>query len=130
MAAVYHMPPEEAPFIYKMEKDPNGKKANEPGSKLDSGKVDLDLVLGGFPRALWGVGSIGSFGARKYTPNGWMSVPDGVSRYSSAMLRHYLAIKRGKAIDPDSGLLHVHHLAWNALALAELTERQDAPVTG
>jgi len=103
--------------------DPNGKSANEPGSKLDAGKNRLGMVIGGFALALEEVGRVGTFGANKYTPNGWMTVPDGVNRYTDAMLRHYLAECQGELIDPQTKLFHAAHLAWNALARLDMMIR-------
>ena len=104
------------------ETDPTGKSASEAGSKLDAGKPRLDLVLGAFADALNAVGQVGTFGANKYTDNGWQKVDNGAERYASAMLRHYFKYKAGEAVDPDSGLPHLAHLAWNALALFELNK--------
>lgn len=102
------------------ETDPTGRSAHDPGSKLDAGKPRPALVLGGFARALSAVTQVGTFGATKYTPNGWRTVPNGVERYTEAMVRHYLAEAQGLESDPDSHLLHAAHLAWNALARLEL----------
>lgn len=113
------LPPE---FVH--ETDPFGKVQHEPGAKLDAGKVRLDLVLGGFSRALVAVGEVGTFGAAKYTDDGWQEVPNGIERYSDAMLRHYMAVARGEVRDRDSGILHAAHLAWNALAVLELLMRE------
>ena len=41
----------------------------DKGVKLDNGKIRLGLVLGGFAKALWEVGCIGTFGANKYGDN-------------------------------------------------------------
>jgi hypothetical protein len=38
-----------------------------PGAKDDMDKPRLDLVLGDFKKALWGVGLVGTFGAKKYS---------------------------------------------------------------
>lgn len=97
--------------------------STEKGVKLDDGKPRLDLVLGGFRNALWGVGLVGTFGAKKYTDNGWQEVDNGIERYLSAMLRHYLNYKNGEELDPESGLPHLSHMAWNALAVSELYQR-------
>lgn len=105
------------------EKDPNGKAPDEAGSKLDAGKNRLGLVLFGFSRALQEVGLVGTYGANKYTDNGWMSVPDGERRYTDAMLRHLLREAAGEDCDPDTGLLHAAHTAWNALARLDLMLR-------
>jgi hypothetical protein len=108
------------------EVDPSGKRANEPGAKLDAGKNRLHLVLGSFSRALQEVGRVGTFGANKYTDNGWISVPNGIDRYTDAMLRHYFKEQDGEVADPDSGIAHAAHLAWNALARLELALKQVA----
>lgn len=102
------------------EHDPTGRDQHEPGAKLDAGKPRPALVLGGFSRALAAVTEVGTFGAAKYSDNGWRSVPDGQQRYTDAMLRHWLADPCGLSPDPDSGLAHAAHLAWNALARLEL----------
>ena len=111
----------------KVETDPTGRSAHEPGAKLDAGKTRCSLVLGGFARALEQVGRVGTYGAKKYTPNGWMTVPDGVERYSDAMWRHLLAEAEGQPCDADTGLLHAAHAAWNALARLELLLREQSP---
>lgn len=105
------------------EQDPSGLKSSDPGAKLDYGKPDLDLVLGDFNRALVAVGQVGTFGAAKYSRSGWLEVPNSISRYSSALWRHFLARYRGEMVDRDSNLLHLSHLAWNSLAILELTLR-------
>jgi len=99
--------------------DPNGISQHEPGAKLDANKPRAALVLGSFSRALRAVSEVGTYGAKKYTPNGWRSVPDGIQRYSDAMVRHLLAEAEAD-IDPESGLLHAAHAAWSALARLEL----------
>lgn len=102
------------------EVDPNGTNQHEAGAKLDAGKVRVGLVLGSFPRALWKVCEVGTFGAAKYTDDGWLEVDNGEARYADAGLRHYLKSCMGESHDPDSGLEHLAHEAWNALARLEL----------
>jgi Domain of unknown function (DUF5664) len=107
-----------------LEIDPNGRSANEPGSKLDAGKNRLGLIFNGFSLALQEVGKVGTFGANKYTANGWQSVPNGVERYTDAMYRHLMKEAAGEAIDPDSGTMHAAQAAWNCLAVLELKLRE------
>lgn len=104
------------------ERDRNGLDPHVPGAKLDSGKNRLGLVLGDFRNALVEVGKVGTFGANKYTAHGWLSVPDNVERYTDAMLRHHFA---DTPTDPESGLSHAAHRAWNALAILELELREN-----
>lgn len=107
-----------------MEYDPTGKQAGEAGAKLDAGKARIGLVLSGFSRALAEVSKVGTFGAAKYCDDGWVAVPNGQSRYTDALFRHLLAEGRGEGRDPDSGLLHAAHAAWNALARLDLFLRE------
>ncbi len=108
-----------------MELDPNGKQPNEAGAKLDLGKNRLSLVLSGFARALQEVGKVGTYGAKKYADNGWMSVPDGEQRYADALYRHLLQEATGESYDKDTSLLHAAHAAWNALARLDLIVRRN-----
>ena len=100
------------------EKDPNGIEAHAAGAKLDHGKLRAGLVLQGFKRALIGVSKVGTFGASKYSDDGWKSVANGFSRYQDALYRHLLV----DGVDEQSGLPHLYHAAWNLLAMIELKE--------
>lgn len=107
------------------EADPNGIPANAPGAKLDAGKLRPTLVLRDMARALTAVVKIASDGAVKYTPGGWLQVPNGLERYEDASLRHMLTRFAGKPVDDLSGSLHLAHEAWNALAKLELALREE-----
>lgn len=106
----------------EMEADPNGVPQHAAGSKLDAGKVQAG-VLGQFARALLQVAWVGTYGASKYTRGGWQDVANGEERYEDAKWRHLL---NGyiEPIDPDFGLEHAAHEAWNALARLELMLRR------
>ena len=106
------------------EKDPNGIAQNQPGAKLDLGKEEVSLVLEGFARALLEVSKVATFGANKYTRNGWMEVPDGEYRYKNAAGRHNLKRIIEGDFDKDSGLYHEAHEVWNMLAAFELKLRR------
>ena len=105
------------------ERDPHGTPPSAPGAKLDAGKTRAGLAISGFARALLAVSEVATFGARKYTPGGWVAVPDGAERYTDAMYRHLLAEAAGDALDDDSGLSHAAHAAWCALARLDLQLR-------
>lgn len=117
-------PPSIGRITQVTERDPNGLAANTPGAKLDAGKPRPGLVLGGFARALLAVSRIGTYGAVKYTENGWMEVPNGIERYDDAKLRHWLYEKSGIECDPDTLEMHAAHEAWNALARLDLLIRE------
>ncbi len=113
------------PTTGNSEADPLGIAQHAPGAKLDAGKIRVGLVLGDFANALWAVSEIGTFGAEKYTPHGWLSVPNGIERYTDALDRHLLKESIEGPIDPESNKLHAAHLAWNALARLELIIRAE-----
>lgn len=101
------------------EQDPDGIDPHSGGAKLDAGKPRVGLVLGGFARALREVSKVGTFGANKYSADGWKSVAGGMERYTDAMLRHFMDEAAGEAVDKDSQCLHAAQVAWNALARLE-----------
>lgn len=105
------------------ESDPHGVDPHSPGAKLDAGKVLPWLCISGFSHALAAVAEVTTKGARKYTPNGWVSVPDGEQRYMEAFGRHMLALGRGEKIDADTQCLHKAQMIWNLLASLELELR-------
>ena len=95
-----------------------------PGAKDDKAKPMAGVLLD-FSRALQTVVDVGTYGAKKYTRGSWAMVPEGSQRYLDAMMRHLLAMD----IDPDgldkeTGLPHLAHIAWNALAVLELQARR------
>ena len=102
------------------EKDPTGRSPQTPGAKLDKGKVQAGLLLQ-FSNALNAMAEVATFGAGKYTRGGWKVVPNAIERYSDAQFRHALARGAGEVFDKDSGLLHLAHEVWNAMAVLEFT---------
>lgn len=106
-----------------VETDPHKVDPHSPGAKLDAGKPRVGLVLKGFSRALMAVAEVGTFGANKYTEDGWLEVPNGVARYTDAMGRHLLQEDLGPR-DADSGCLHAAQVCWNSLARLELMLRE------
>lgn len=87
------------------------------GVKDDGGKLRYDLIPW---QAIKGLVQVLTFGARKYSPNGWMSVPDGINRYKAATMRHWVAIETGEFLDPETGLPHIYHVLCNVVFLAVL----------
>lgn len=102
------------------EKDRLGLDAHEPGAKLDGGKPRMTLIYRDMAKSLEDVVKVGTFGANKYSDRGWKSVPDAEERYFDALIRHMNKIFSGEIMDPDSGLSHYAHLAWNALAIGQI----------
>jgi hypothetical protein len=103
--------------------DPAGVDPHAPGAKLDGGKAMVWLCVSGFSRALAEVAEVTTQGARKYTPNGWMEVPNGSQRYMEAFGRHMLMLGSGELEDGQTGCLHKAQMIWNLLASLELELR-------
>jgi hypothetical protein len=94
----------------------------EAGVKLDQGKLQLSLIP---HEAIIGLGEVFTFGAEKYTPHGWKTVPDAKKRYEDAMLRHYYSHKAGEENDSESGLSHLKHMLTNMVFLIYLEENEE-----
>lgn len=98
-----------------------GQKAPQE-AKADKGKPHPSYV----PVALIeGVMAVREYGNQKYhDPDNWKTVePD---RYHQAMLRHILAAWNDPyKVDPESGLLHIQHVACNIAFLLEMKKEEN-----
>lgn len=85
------------------------------GVKHDAGKARVSLVVS---RAILEVAKVGTFGAEKYGDHNFRK---GLkwSRLADAGLRHFFSYLCGERIDPESGLSHMAHVAWNVLTMLE-----------
>lgn len=92
------------------------------GLKFDQDKVRLSLIT---PNFVNGVGEVLTFGAKKYAPNSWQTVPNAKERYEDALYRHWLAYLGGDKVDKESGLSHLKHLATNAMFLLYFEEAEN-----
>lgn len=98
------------------------------GLKFDQGKLRFDL----YPISAYaGCTAVLTFGANKYSPNGWKTVPDALNRYYSALIRHLNAQKEytdkgniGLALDEESGLPHLDHAQCCLVFLRELSNEK------
>ena len=86
-------------------------------TKHDTDKPRYDLLPAD---AIEQMAQVLTFGAKKYSPNGWRTVPDALNRYQAAMLRHAFAIQRGEINDPETGLPHAAHIMCCAAFIVEL----------
>lgn len=90
-------------------------------SKSDGGKPRPSLVP---PALIRGVDAIREFGTARYgSPDNWRKVEP--QRYWDALLRHGLAAwDNWKAVDPESGMPHLWHIACNASFLMQYMEEE------
>lgn len=107
------------PAANSEEMDPHGMDQHQKGAKLDAGKEMMSLVMLDMNMALQRVAAVATYGAKKYTAGGWLHVPNGQQRYTDALLRHLLK-EPNELCDPDTGIEHASHVAWNALARLQL----------
>lgn len=89
----------------------------EVGQKHDEGKPQYHLLP---PKALEDVIKVLTYGAKKYSPEGWRNVSNGRERYFDAANRHLWAWKAGEELDPESGLPHLAHAMANLMFLSTL----------
>lgn len=88
-----------------------------PSPKHDQGKARYDLLP---PHALDEMALVLTFGANKYSAEGWRTVENARRRYLAAAGRHWQALLRGETHDAESGLHHAAHLMCCAAFIAEL----------
>jgi hypothetical protein len=105
----------QSPIYHPKLEQPSGRA----GVKDDQGKARWDLLPW---KAMAGLVAVLTFGAKKYSPNGWRTVPNAKDRYTSAMMRHMYALSVGEDVDKESGLRHIDHVLTNVAFLAELME--------
>ena len=63
-------------------------------------------------------------GAKKYAPNNWQYVDNGIERYYSALMRHLVAWRKGEKFDKDSQHEHLAHALCNVIFLLYLTNNE------
>lgn len=96
----------------------------------------LFAILGRLPDDKWTqLCRVSEFGARKYARGNYLKGSPWSSIVNS-LLRHVFAMEAGEVNDPDSGLPHYGHIAWNCAFLLhcvlnhpEHDDRLRAPAT-
>lgn len=74
------------------------------------------------PAALLTLAEVSGFGAQKYATFNYLKGYDWSLSFD-AMQRHALKHWAGEDLDPESGLPHIAHAAWHALALLSFLQR-------
>jgi hypothetical protein len=98
---------------YKKTKEDEAQLGKEVAARFDSGKPRYDLIP---PRAFHELMLVYTYGCKKYDPDNWWK---GMKwrKVIGPMMRHIFKWLRGQKYDRESGLHHLAHAAWNAIAL-------------
>lgn len=106
-----------SPIIEKQVSDyaipPNPVLNAGTGLRYNNGKLRYDLLE---PFAIEQLAKVFTKGAEKYADNNWL----GGMKWSSmiaSLKRHLAAFEKGVDYDDETQLLHMAHVAWNAMAL-------------
>ncbi len=95
-------------------------QATTDSKKYDQGKLRWHLL----PLPLIEeVVRVYKFGANKYGENNWQTLDGGYDRWKAAMFRHLVSYEKGQVFDEESGIHHLAHVAWNALAMLHCAQR-------
>lgn len=92
------------------------------GMKYDGGKPRPGLLFKYAMAGIRGVIAVLEFGAKKYAPGSWVTVPEGEERYFEAAQRHFMDIQEHGLdhLDHESGLLSLDHLLCDLLFVRQL----------
>lgn len=95
---------------------------NNQTAKADAGKAQLTLVP---RRIIWAIAKVRMYGVNVKYPqtgrDGWKTIDK--ERIQDAMFRHMLKyLENPNAVDEDSGLPHLWHLATNCAFLCEMEQ--------
>ena len=96
------------------------KQRQTGGLRYDTGKLRLDLLPPEWEEAL---AQVMTHGVKKYAERNWELGMDW-SKVYGPLRRHVLAWLKGEELDRESGLPHMAHVAWNALALMVYEQRR------
>ena len=56
-------------------------------------------------------------GAKKYGPNTWQNLDNGIERYRAAAARHIMAYLKGERMDKETNVHHLAAAAWNVITM-------------
>lgn len=99
--------------VFTRNKEQESQLGKETAARFDQGKPRYDLIP---PYALHEIVLVYTYGCHKYDPDNWWKGM-GWRKVIGPMLRHIFKWMRGEKYDHESGLHHLAHAAWNAIAL-------------
>lgn len=106
------------------------ERVKNPLTGGEKGSKDVQLFSAP-PEAMEELGRVYGYGAKKYAPHNYRKGYNWSLSYN-ALYRHLLASLDGEDRDPETGLLHMAHVAWHGLTLAQFvldTEAGELPLS-
>jgi len=92
--------------------------------KNDKNKPLAAIPFQDFPFAIEQIVGVCTHGEKNHGRSTWKLLDNVEERLTDALARHFLA-SFVEATDPESGIDHLAHLAWNCLALMELRKDKE-----
>lgn len=87
--------------------------------RFNSGKLRMSLVPASYSQY---AAKVLEYGAIKYSPNNWRRGGNWTEIYES-LQRHIDSFREGEDFDPESGLPHLSHAAFNLMVLIEFFDK-------
>lgn len=84
------------------------------GLKENKDKLRFDLIT---TESMIGLAEVLTYGAKKYKPNSWQNVENGLDEHYAALMRHLISWRDGEIVDNETGLSHIKHVLANAMFL-------------
>lgn len=95
----------------------------DKGMRFNAGKPQLSYIMS-CDVAMTGLTRVMEFGAEKYARNNWKKGLD-PTEVTDSLLRHLMAYTNGEVRDQESGLPHIDHVLFNAMALSTFGNREE-----
>ena len=89
-------------------------KIEKIGLKDDKNKLRYDLIT---VESIKGMAEVLTYGAKKYKPNSWQNLEDGINKHYAATMRHIMKWRSGEENDEDTNLHHLKHAMTNLMFL-------------
>ena len=102
--------------IYEKNKEQEAQLGKREAGRFSEGKTRYDLIA---PWAMEQLAKVYTYGTIKYDDDNWWKGLSWKKNVMGCVFRHVWAWMRGEENDPESGLHHLAHAAWNCFALME-----------
>jgi hypothetical protein len=101
---------------FERNEDQESQMGQKSAGRFSEGKIRYDLVA---PWAMEQIAKVYTYGTIKYDDDNWWKGLSWKKNALGCIFRHVWAWIRGEVNDPESGLHHLAHAAWNCMTLME-----------